>query len=182
MSEETFPQDHRIGLSPLVGLIGTVVFLWIGAWVLITWGYPDIAQRGQFGDLFGSVTSLFSGLAFAGIIYTILLQRKELALQRMELTLTREQLARSAKAQEKSEQSLTRQAEMLETSARLNALSSCIESLQIIIVQHPTASVREKAEKERFLYIDLLSNELNVLYGKEGIKATAPFLKNHKKE
>ncbi|MDR6554663.1 hypothetical protein [Paenibacillus qinlingensis] len=42
-------------------------------------------KRGTFGDMFGAVNSLFSGLAFAGIIYTIYLQRKELTLQREEI-------------------------------------------------------------------------------------------------
>ena len=35
---------------------------------------------------------MFSGLAFAGLIFTIILQKKELALQREELTQTREEL------------------------------------------------------------------------------------------
>jgi hypothetical protein len=39
--------------------------------------------------MFGSVNALFSGLALAGIILTILLQRKELKLQREELKDTR---------------------------------------------------------------------------------------------
>jgi hypothetical protein len=45
--------------------------------------------RGTFGDMFGSINALFSGLALAGIILTILLQRKELKLQREELQETR---------------------------------------------------------------------------------------------
>jgi hypothetical protein len=36
------------------------------------------ALRGQFGDQFGAVNALFSGFAFAGIIFTILLQRSDL--------------------------------------------------------------------------------------------------------
>ncbi|EAR13747.1 hypothetical protein PI23P_04597 [Polaribacter irgensii 23-P] len=39
--------------------------------------YNDI-NRGTFGDMFGAANALFSGLAFAGIIYTILLQREDL--------------------------------------------------------------------------------------------------------
>jgi hypothetical protein len=54
----------------------------------------DWSKRGQFGDLFGSVNALFSGFAFAGIIYTIYLQRKDLKLQEKNVTaqmeLTRE--------------------------------------------------------------------------------------------
>lgn len=45
--------------------------------------------RGLFGDKFGAINALFSGLAFAGIIFTIVLQRKELSLQRKELEDTR---------------------------------------------------------------------------------------------
>lgn len=51
--------------------------------------------RGQFGDSFGVITALFSGLAFAGLIYAIFLQRKELSLQRQELKLQREEMAKS---------------------------------------------------------------------------------------
>lgn len=48
-------------------------------------------KRGQMGDSFGVLNTLFSGLAFAGIVFTIFLQRKELSLQRNELKLTREE-------------------------------------------------------------------------------------------
>jgi G3E family GTPase len=37
-----------------------------------------MATRGQFGDLFGAVNAFFTGLAFAGVIFTIFLQRREL--------------------------------------------------------------------------------------------------------
>jgi hypothetical protein len=46
------------------------------------------------------LSALFGGLAFAGVILAILLQKRELELQRRELTLTREELRRSAIAQE----------------------------------------------------------------------------------
>lgn len=56
-------------------------------------------DTGVFGDSFGVLTSLFSGLAFAGMIITILLQmdvlklqKNELKLQRTELKLTRNEL------------------------------------------------------------------------------------------
>lgn len=49
------------------------------------YGDPD----GSFGDKFGVVNALFSGLAFAGIIITIYLQMSELREQRDELKMTR---------------------------------------------------------------------------------------------
>ena len=63
--------------------------------------YLSHEAKGQFGDSFGALNALFSGLAFAGIIYTIQLQRKELNYQREELRLTRFELKRSTDAQEK---------------------------------------------------------------------------------
>lgn len=43
--------------------------------------------------MFGAINALFSGAAFAGIVYAIILQRRELALQREEMRLAREELA-----------------------------------------------------------------------------------------
>lgn len=47
----------------------------------------DRDVRGTFGDQFGAVNALFSGLAFTGLIYTIILQRRDLKLQRDDLRL-----------------------------------------------------------------------------------------------
>ena len=87
----------------------------------------DFETKGQFGDMFGAANALFSGFAFLGIIYTIYLQRNELALQREELRLTRDELKRSAAAQENSEKALSKQAESLKATAKLNGLSTMVQ-------------------------------------------------------
>lgn len=46
---------------------------------------------GEFGDLFGVCTCLFSGLAFAGLLYTV-------NIQKLELRITRDELIETAKA------------------------------------------------------------------------------------
>lgn len=69
-----------------------VVLLYAGSWYYIDSTYTGLDARGQFGDKFGAVNALFSGLAFAGLIFTIILQKNELALQRKELSLTHEEL------------------------------------------------------------------------------------------
>lgn len=73
---------------PLALLMGAVFLVWLFS------GYylKDFPQRGTFGDMFGAINALFSGLAFAGVIYAIFLQRKELELQRKELESTRQEL------------------------------------------------------------------------------------------
>lgn len=60
----------------------------------------ELDKQGQFGDMFGALTALFSGLAFAGMITAVVLQTRELGLQREELSLTRDELKGSKKAQE----------------------------------------------------------------------------------
>lgn len=42
-------------------------------------------RDGTFGDSFGSLNALFSGMAFAGLVVTLFMQRKELSLQRLDL-------------------------------------------------------------------------------------------------
>jgi hypothetical protein len=57
--------------------------------------YPELDQRGQFGDLFGSINALFSGLAFAGVVVALILQNEELRRQaaqiQSQLDLTRDE-------------------------------------------------------------------------------------------
>lgn len=76
-------------LRPLYIFFGIVVILWVLTFVLLQ--NLGNEERGTFGDMFGSVNALYSGLALAGIIFTILLQKKELTLQRIELSETRQE-------------------------------------------------------------------------------------------
>lgn len=76
-------------------------------------------EMGQFGDMFGAVNTLFSGLAFAGIIYTILLQRNELSLQRKELEDTRAELKLSREAHQKNCEIMDQQLNILRSTAAI---------------------------------------------------------------
>lgn len=90
-----------------------VVIAWIISFVaVVCWFQPvdsdGVFDIGRFGDAFGSINALFSGLAFLGVIVAIILQRKELKLQREELEMTRgvledqkEQMGRQAESLEK---------------------------------------------------------------------------------
>jgi len=121
--KEPIENDKLNGLFVLVFI---VIIIWISSIFIIPNFLLELNKRALLGDSFGTINSLFSGLAFAGIIYTILLQRKELALQRQELKETRLELERSATAQEKSERQQRRQSENLKITAKLNALSTLV--------------------------------------------------------
>ena len=113
----------------LIFLVVLVVLLWLGTPMVITHMIPDSAVQGQFGDLFGAVNALFSGLAFAGLFYTIYLQRQELALQRKELALqrlemkgSREQLEYQAQAQQSLFRATVAQVRVAEIQAEIEAI------------------------------------------------------------
>ncbi|MBM9518899.1 hypothetical protein JWG39_03600 [Desulforhopalus vacuolatus] len=75
------------------GVVGCVILYAI---VILYFSWPissfTVTSSGVFGDSFGLLTALFSGLAFAGLIITIVMQKEDLSLQREELSLTRNEL------------------------------------------------------------------------------------------
>ena len=84
-----------------------VIIVW--ALTFLLFFMSDSEKRGQFGDMFGAVNALFSGLAFAGLIITLILQRRELSLQRDELEQTREELKNQREEFEKENETLRQQ-------------------------------------------------------------------------
>ena len=89
---------------------GLAVFaIWLLSWGLIDLCISECDDRGTFGDKFGAVNSLFSGLAFAGLIVTLLYQKEELKLQREELAQTREELKGQLEEFEEQNKTMKRQ-------------------------------------------------------------------------
>jgi len=88
------PSDRKRDRSWIVPglLVVAILLIMFSATRLIPQAYKAPSNAGEFGDMFGGVNALFSGLAFVGVIYAILLQRRELQLQREELQQTREEL------------------------------------------------------------------------------------------
>ena len=64
-----------------------VIWLFLGNLLPLILPPPD-----KYKQMFEAINALFAGLAFAGIIFAIQLQRSDLKLQRHELELTREEL------------------------------------------------------------------------------------------
>lgn len=76
----------------IIVALATVIGLWFLNLLVALVFHDYNSDSGTFGDTFGIVTSLFSGLAFAGIIISIFLQSKELMLQRRQLSLQAKEL------------------------------------------------------------------------------------------
>ena len=152
----------KLGLLAI--LIIVVVIIWIASALFIIYGLDNWSDRGTFGDLFGAVNGLFSGLAFAGLIYTIVLQKRDLEMQRNEIKLNRSELKKSAKAQEMSEKALTEQVEQMKITSKLNALNTIINyyNLQISSTNHSEEIILKFREKRReaIKEIDVLINRV----------------------
>jgi hypothetical protein len=119
-------------------LVTLVLLLWLGNLLLLPRFFKDEQSRGQFGDQFGSVNALFSGLAFAGLISAIILQKRELALQREQLELQREEM-RESRLQ------LAEQARVQEGSRK-----AAIASLQIEVLKSEISAIEMESGAENF--------------------------------
>jgi hypothetical protein len=57
-------------------LVSSFVVIWIVCGALVL-SLGDFAKSGQFGDSFGAVSTLFSGIALALAIYSMILQQRQ---------------------------------------------------------------------------------------------------------
>ena len=101
--------SKKVNWWPLWLTFLVIIFLWGMSIIVLFWLFPDIGVRGQFGDTFGAVNALFAGLAFAGIIFAIILQKKELELQRQELKETRDEIRGQKEQLEAQDRTLQKQ-------------------------------------------------------------------------
>ena len=112
----------------IANIAGVILAVWLTIGLIPVLFFSDPAARGSFGDMFGAVNALFSGLALAGVVCAILLQREELRLQRQELELTRSELRRTAEAQASSASTLEQQYKLAEKNTKLQALTALLQS------------------------------------------------------
>ena len=77
----------------------------------------SINEWGPFGDVFGGLTAIFSGLSFAGVIIAILMQMQE-------LRLTREEMKKSVDAQNESQKALKDQLKQMQWGTKFQMITS----------------------------------------------------------
>ena len=90
-----------------------ILALWVATPIVVAVCFGLPKGPGEFGDIFGVINALFSGLALIGVVIAIFLQQKELSLSTMELR-------NSAKA-------LTKQVELSADTARMQTLPILME-------------------------------------------------------
>lgn len=112
----------------IITLAFLVVFSWYQypMWIQVLFDsdVSEVTNRALFGDSYGALNTLFSGLAFAGIITSIFLQSQELRETRAEIKAQKEEFELQTKAMNK---------QVFETTffQLLQLHSEIIQSLQI---------------------------------------------------
>ncbi len=80
-------------------LAGVLLFIMLCIPLIVHFSVSSVDVKAMWGDFFGgTLNPLFTLLTFLALIYTIILQRNELALSRNELELTRKEVAKSSEA------------------------------------------------------------------------------------
>jgi len=126
----------------LISLILGILILWVVSGFVTSYFLQDWGDRGTFGDMFGAVSSLFSGLAFAAIIHANILQKKDLDAQRADLK-------RTVRAQLQSERDLAEQVDQMKISSKLNALNTIISYYSHQIADPSNSEESDKRFKEK---------------------------------
>ncbi|MGM1023000.1 MAG: hypothetical protein ACQEXV_21430 [Bacillota bacterium] len=142
-------------------LIALGIFgVWAGSgWAINTW--INASYRGTFGDMFGAVNALFSGLAFAGLIYTISVQRDELQEQKKAIEMQTEELALQRQAIEMQTEELKMQREETARSAdQLEGQKNLLNLQMAMSVVNDLIQTKNKMTEHKYRiqgYIDKLS-------------------------
>ena len=147
-------ENRKLLMQLTLAVIGT----WVASVVVLTWLMPTWAERGTFGDSFGAVNALFSGFAFAGLIYTIVLQRKE-------IEANREEIRKTNRTQRHAQKVMDAQLIQMKQTTQLHALNLLMDYFNRQIAD-PTSSVEKVAlarekRRETIAEIDKMINRFN---------------------
>lgn len=136
-------------------MFGGVVILFLLNFSMVFF-VDDKDLRGTFGDQFGAVNALFSGLAFTGLIYTIILQRRDLELQRHDLKLQRDELALTRQEMEEQTAEFEKQNETLNIqrfdNTFFNMLNLQQEITRDLVIEHKDTGTEMTVKKGRDVF------------------------------
>lgn len=153
----------NFGLWILLSVI-IVAVLFAIIWYITFKGYSFPENSNEFGDSFGMANALFSALAFAFLIVTALMQRKELELQRKELMETRYELKKSVTAQDASQQALNIQVRIMAKQAMLTSYQSLYQ-LNLDNSRNRVDPIKDiqESKKEAKVYLGLIEHMVKEL-------------------
>lgn len=101
--EQLFPREY-LPVAAGTLLVVSVLFVVFGTLPTFLYRWTDSPKPNEIGDTFGFVNALFSGLGFAGLFITILIQIREFGLAQRERKEMMEQHGENVRIQEKISQ------------------------------------------------------------------------------
>lgn len=125
----------------IVGIIVFVLLVWLIVGFIPIWTLGGLPDAGLFGDSFGFVNSLISGLALAGVIVAVRMQAKELHNSAIEQHET-------AIAQRASAEAQRRSVETLMLSSYINAAISVVNAPLLLTIEQEQSLSRVKHAME----------------------------------
>jgi len=111
----------------MVSVFIIVTAVWFVSFNVISYLFGKPNDAGSTGDLFGAVGALFSGWAFVGILWAILLQRKSLQIQHNDLMASLKEMKQAREAHEESVETLRKQVEITRIQTRVEILKTLID-------------------------------------------------------
>ena len=155
--------------SSFIWLVVAVVVVCAAYFFVMSLWFPgNMEKRGQFGDMFGFLGALFSGLAFAGLIVTIRQQRDDLKNQRDEIELQREDLKAQTEALKLQKEEIRQTNEEL----KLQREEMKAQNKTIMLQRFETT------------FFNMLKSQMEILsnvkyFKQEGVEAVASLLQNY---
>ena len=160
MANNTTEEEREFsGWTLVVILIIVLSVCSVVAWLV----WPKGAAP-AFNDAFSALNTVFSGMAFAALVFTVFLQRRELELQRQELRDSREELKRTATAQEHSEQALNSQVEAMAATAKINAANAMLVHYREIIAEYKRLALQGSASPDYKQRIEIANEQVASLF------------------
>ncbi len=137
MSDDKKKSSKKLNTRKIYLLVfGCILTLFLVFYTLLIYVLPNIyftispsislKHMAQIGDSFNVLTSLFTGLAFAGLLVSIFIQREELKLQQKELRKTKKEFTRMNKLQ------ITQQFKN-DIQRDISYIKNCIDNFEVIL-------------------------------------------------
>ncbi|WOO43150.1 putative phage abortive infection protein [Rubellicoccus peritrichatus] len=140
---------HEAKYSLLIVLLFLAIALWITSIYLSFWLFPgpDFETRGQFGDYFGALNALFTGVALAALIFSIYLQRKDLQAQADQIAMQTEQLAMQSEELKLQRLEMDENQELIRKQTFENLFFNCLKLLSFNAISNPQEGSETYASK-----------------------------------
>ncbi len=137
-TEKKSETDHRSLLDEtwFAAFVFAVIAATVGGlwWKVPQWAGAGVCaakDAGTFGDSFGSVNALFTGLAFSGVVFSLLLQQRQIRLQRQDFLSQLEEMQGSRETLETQNNLLTVQNQLMRGQTDVAILEIEAQAMQL---------------------------------------------------